>query len=88
MNPNYQGSCQVEHKEFGVFQGHCLGLGFWYPESDMPEQGFYEFPTYVEAEKFIQFMYTEAYETLPEGSLTIEPFDRVKSDHLMGVQVK
>lgn len=80
-------SFQVRHLEFGVFQGQCMGLGFWYPESDMPEQGFYEFPSEVEAEQFIYFMHTEAYETLPEGSLSIEPFDKAESDRLMSLPV-
>lgn len=30
---------QIYHNEYGIFQGEFLGFAFWYPISDMPEQG-------------------------------------------------
>jgi len=76
-------SFQVRHKEFGIYQGDFMGLGFWYPESEMPEQGFCEFPTEAEAEQFVQFMLTEASIPLDDGCLTVEPFDRGESERLI-----
>jgi hypothetical protein len=38
-------SSQICQREMGVDRGSCQGLGLWHPMSEMPEQGFYEFPT-------------------------------------------
>ena len=49
-------SFQVRHKDFGIFQGEFLGMHFWYPMSDMPEQGIYESLTKEDAQKCIDFL--------------------------------
>lgn len=49
-------SYQVRHKEFGIFQGEFLGMGFWYPMSDQPEQGFCEFDNIEDAQEYIDLM--------------------------------
>lgn len=41
---------QVRHREWGLFQGQFLGLGFWHPKSDQPEQGIFKFKTIEGAE--------------------------------------
>jgi len=46
-------SYQVIHKEYGVFQGELWGMYFWYPTSNVPEQGFYEFTTEDDAAGFV-----------------------------------
>lgn len=48
-------SFQVRHKEFGLFQGEFLGMCFWWPMSDMPEQGICEFETSEQAQDFIDY---------------------------------
>lgn len=69
-------SYQVRHKEFGLFQGMCLGMGFWYPMSDMPEQGICEFPTRQNALEFIDCCCSlEAEGRLNRADFSIEPFD-------------
>lgn len=66
---------QVKHKEWGIFQGDFLGLGFWHPLSNQPEQGFYEFPTKEAADKFCADSH--------DGTLSVEPFDKEESDRLI-----
>jgi len=68
-------SYQVRHKEFGIFQGEFLGMGFWHPMSDQPEQGLCEFPTKVEACAFIAYYATEGVGDFKQEDFTIEPFD-------------
>jgi len=46
---------QLRHTEFGIYQGSCIGLGFWYPMSDLPELGLCKFPSIEEAEKHRAF---------------------------------
>lgn len=74
-------SFQVRHKEWGVFQGQFLGLDFWHPMSDQPEQGYCEFPTEDEAKDFCGTL-----KTVPPDMLCIEPFNKLESDALIASQ--
>ena len=77
-------SYQLRHKEFGIYQGSCLGLGFWYPLSDMPEQGFCEFPSYSEAMEYLRFLCSdECDDPLNPIDLSIEPYDKEMSERLI-----
>ncbi len=74
---------QIRHRELGVFQGSCLGMGFWHPMSEMPEQGYCEFPTYNEAASYRAFLTSAACDSpLRFSDLTIEPYDRAESERL------
>jgi hypothetical protein len=64
---------QIRHKEWGIFQGEFLGLGFWYPTSEQPEQGFCRFSTREEAESYIGFMCKSG--KYAKDDFSIEPFD-------------
>jgi hypothetical protein len=76
-------SYQVRHKEMGVYQGECLGLGFWHPMSKMPELGYCEFRTEQDAQQYVDFLCSRECAT-PEkpADFTIEPFDRRESEGL------
>lgn len=76
-------SFQLRHRQFGVYQGQFLGLGFWWPESDMPEQGFCEFPTEQDALNFRHYLLVESTTPLNDEDLTVEPFDREESERLI-----
>ena len=67
-------SYQVRHKEFGIFQGECLGMFFWWPMSEMPEQGICKFDTPEEAQKFIDYHVGEG-DIYHKKNFSIEPFD-------------
>lgn len=74
---------QIHHREFGVYQGSCMGLGFWHPMSNMPEQGFCRFETIEEANKYIIFLCSpECDMPLKEADLSVEPFDHEESNRL------
>lgn len=74
---------QIRHRKLGVFQGECMGLGFWHPMSEMPEQGFLEFPDYEAASGYRAFLASSACSSpLDIGDLTIEPYDRDTSERL------
>lgn len=71
---------QLRHREMGVFQGECMGMGFWHPMSEMPEQGLLRFPTYSDAAGYRAFLTSPACSApLRFDDLTIEPFDAVTS---------
>lgn len=75
---------QLRHKEFGVYQGSCMGMGFWHPMSNMPEQGYCEFPTEEDIKTYIDFLCSEeCSEPLKKEDLSIEPFDKTTSDKLV-----
>jgi hypothetical protein len=78
-------SYQIRHKRDGVYQGSFLGLGFWHPMSEMPEQGFCEFPTKKEAEDYITFLTTEADYLMDPEDLSIEPYDRARSEAMQAL---
>jgi hypothetical protein len=72
---------QVRHKELGVYQGSFMGMGFWHPTSDMPEQGYGEFPTYKQAKEYIDFLCSNGCSVpLKAEDLNIEPYDKDKSE--------
>ncbi len=69
-------SYQIHHRELGVYQGSYLGLSFWHPISEKPEQGFCAFPTREEAQAHVDFLCSPACDCpLQPPDLTIEPFD-------------
>lgn len=76
---------QIRHKEFGLYQGSCMRMGFWYPMSEMPEQGICRFPAYEDAEEYITFLCLDADCHLRHGDLIIEPFDAELNIRLMKV---
>ncbi len=72
---------QVRHREMGVFQGECMGMGFWHPLSDMPEQGYCEFPSREAAEAYIEFLCSDrCSDPLSRADLSIEPYDFMTSE--------
>lgn len=75
-------SYQVRHKEWGVFQGEMLGMGFWTAISDMPEQGLCEFPSFEAAVAYVQRL-ADCESAVPPADLTIEPFDRAGSSRMI-----
>jgi hypothetical protein len=74
---------QLRHKTMGVYQGSFLGLGFWHLESEMPEQGYCEFPTENEALEYRHFLLVDCDQPLKDEDLTIEPFNKIESDALI-----
>jgi len=66
-------SYQVRHKVFGIFQGHFIGLGLWYPASHTPEQGLFEFCSIECSCKFIRCICESGDCEVDEFS--VEPFD-------------
>lgn len=76
--------CQIRHREHGIYQGNFIGLGFWHPMSDMPEQGFCAFPSYAEALAYVQWLCSDACDSpLRATDLTIESFDHATSERLI-----
>lgn len=81
-------SYQLRHRQFGVFQGECMGMGFWYDDANptaemMPEQGYYEFSDHESVVAFRAFLTSSGCEApLKFSDLTIEPYDRVESERL------
>lgn len=75
-------SYQVRHREFGVYQGSMLGMGFWHPMSDMPEQGYCEFLSREDAEDYIHTLTHESVAPLKAEDLSIEPYNRAESERL------
>lgn len=78
-------SFQIRHKEWGVYQGSFLGMGFWHPLSEQPEQGFCEFSTAEDAQSFIDYL-----SSLPHyrrEDFSVEPFDREQSERLISTSV-
>lgn len=77
-------SYQLKHKEFGIYQGTFLGLGFWHPMSDMPEQGYCEFPTLADVEEYIDFLCSDkCSDPLKHKDLSIEKYNNDESDKLI-----
>ena len=71
----WQGQEKYKNEGMGIFQGDFLGMGFWHPMSEQPEQGLCKFPTQEEAEKFITYFCKEAKGDFCEEEFVIEPFD-------------
>ncbi len=63
-------------ERLGIFQGEFLGMGFWHPISEQPEQGICRFKTIDDAEKFIKYyLLKEAIGEWYRENFIIEPFD-------------
>ena len=75
-------SYQIRHKEWGLFQGQFLGLGFWHPMSNQPEQGIFEFKTIQAAE----FAIAEFSRNSNFLDYSIEHFDKTLDDNLTGLK--
>lgn len=74
---------QIRHRVFGVYQGQCMGLGFWHPMSEMPEQGFCNFPTRKDADEHVAFLCSPACDDpLRAEDLSVEPYDGDQSERL------
>lgn len=77
---------QLRHRDHGIFQGECLGMGFWSDISEMPEQGLLEFRTYEEVAAFRAFLCSEAVSANGHpfvfSDLVIEPFNRELSEQM------
>lgn len=83
-------SVQLRHKRFGVFQGEFLGMCFWWPESEMPEQGICELTEDVARELIKAHMYeksigNEVNQGIEECEFSIEPFDALLHAQLIAV---
>lgn len=71
-------SYQVSYKDkerLGIFQGEFLGMRFWHPISQQPEQGICRFDSTEDALKFIEYYLKEAIGEWHREDFTIEPFD-------------
>ena len=80
------GGYQIHHKELGIFQGLFMGVGFWHPTSQMPEQGFLEFCSFEDAEQFVKFICSKnCIERLDIEDITIEDFDIKESQKLIEI---
>lgn len=80
---------QLRHRDMGVFQGECMGLGFWHPMSDMPEQGYVDFPTYEDAAAYRAFLTSAACSApMDFTELTIEPYDEEESNRLRAATIR
>lgn len=76
---------QIRHAEMGVYQGEILGMGFWSDISDMPEQGYCEFPTYEAASQYRAFLASDdCASPLKFDAMTIEEYDAMTSDQMRG----
>lgn len=74
---------QLRHREWGVFQGEFIGLGFWHPMSGQPEQGFYRFATHDDAKGYLDFLCSDKCLTYHSADeFTIEPFDAETSERM------
>ena len=74
----------LKHKEFGIYQGSCMGMGFWHPMSGMPEQGLYEFPTPADIQEYRDFLCSSKCSSpLNPQDLEILPFNKELSDSLI-----
>ena len=79
-------SWMLKHKEFGIYQGSCLGMGFWHPMSEMPEQGIAEFETKEEVEEYVNFLTSDkCSEPLKREDLEILEFDQVLNKELLSM---
>lgn len=83
-----QMSYQVRHKEFGIFQGEFMGLGFWWPMSEEPEQGLYEFLIEVEACAFIAYYVKSGIGDFVVENFTIESFDKKLDFEMQLVEIE
>lgn len=76
---------QVRHKMMGLYQGSFIGLGFWWPMSEVPEQGLCRFPTLKDAQDHVDFLCSaECAAPLNKDDFEIETFD----DELNGLLIK
>lgn len=75
-------SFQIRHKELGIFVGEMMGMGFWTAISDMPEQGYCEFPTFEGAVAYIDRA-SRCENPLRPEDMAIEPYDRATSERLI-----
>jgi hypothetical protein len=76
-------SFQLRHKDYGIYQGSCLGMGFWHPTSESPEQGLCEFPTTEEITRYRDFLCSpDCASPLKKEDFQIEPFDRELSERI------
>jgi len=69
---------QVRHigkEPMGIYQGEFIGMGFWHPISEMPEQGLCEFLNREAAEDFINWFCKEAVGKFKRSEFVVEPFD-------------
>lgn len=62
-----------------------MGMGFWYPMSEMPEQGICRFSNVEEVVKYIMFLCTEADQPLNGNDLFIEPFNEILNSRLVAI---
>jgi len=86
FKPSAPGGYMVRHKEFGIFQGDCLGMGFWYPMSEMPEQGLAHFFTRTDANEFVRSC-VEMHNKLTEHMMDVIDFEVTAFDHSLEVEV-
>jgi hypothetical protein len=85
MPDNAAPPVQLRNTEYGLFQGVCLGLAFWYPLSDSPEQGIYRFDDAADAEKFCEMLRNNVpnNENYAREKFVIEPYDAALDAQLM-----
>lgn len=84
---------QIRHEEFGIFQGQCIGMGFWHPLSEVPEQGLALYKTREDAQRDIDFMCSDQCDApdVYRDRLTIEPYDsklnaQLQAEHELAIQ--
>lgn len=72
---------QIRHKKYGLYQGRWLGMDFWYPMSEMPEQGICKFESVQDAQDFIKQYDNSNY--TEQKDFSIEIFDEGLNRHLI-----
>lgn len=66
---------QIRHKEDGVYQGEFLGMAFFHPMSEQPEQGYCELPSEEICKEIIEQLVVHSRGHLKSEDFTIEEFN-------------
>ena len=78
-------SYQLRHKDFGLYQGSLLGLGFWHLMSNMPELGIFKFKTEKDILGYLEGLTTSVCDApMKRKELIIENFDIEFNKKLVG----
>lgn len=74
---------QLRHREMGLFQGVFLGLAFWHPMSEMPEQGICELDEQDARDLIDSHCDPSREHPFKREDFIIEPFDKSLNDELV-----
>jgi hypothetical protein len=81
---------QLEHSKLGIFQGEFGGLICWYPGSQLPHLGFWEFISEESAWTYVNYLKlkVENYDELFKGEFSIRPYDRDECRKVMELGIR